>query len=45
MYSFVLIEEKKGEMRDAKEKRIIVIGGLVCKRGEQTRERERERDR
>lgn len=38
MYSFVLIEEKK--RRNAKEKRIIVIGWRVSKRGEQTRGRE-----
>lgn len=31
MYSIVLIEKKK--KRNAKEKRIVVIGGLVCKRG------------
>lgn len=39
----VLIEKRKGEMRHAKEKRIIVIGGLVSKRGEKTGERERDR--
>lgn len=38
MYSFVLIEKRKGG--NAKEKRIVVIGGLVCKRGERTRGRE-----
>lgn len=43
MYSFILIEKKK--RRNAKEKRIIVIGWLVSKRGEQTREREREIDK
>lgn len=40
MYSFVSGSDREKKRRNVKEKRIIVIGWLVSKRGEQTRGRE-----